>query len=378
MKLENSKKDKDIFDIEDKLVEGIQNKIHKNESEDDITESIKDLLKENIQNEENKKTKKDKKFNKDLIIDSIYNNNNNPENNNFLNKNKEDNVNVNKNKEKSEIDKLKELFMEDNIENNNNNNNKEKIEKKNKNNNNELNNRENLNSLINNNPKINSNFYNQALLNQLNINQNLFNNINNNNNNINNNKADILFLETKFLNKKDNNKDNNNLLNQTKSNINFSNNQIKKNINININKSSISLANDDIIFNHVFINNDGQKYIPDSDTQIVYDEGKHKFILPEEILKEDDYLKMLRIKALLDSMDFSTLNYKEKFDITDPPIIKGVEKWVKDMKKKENNSDKISTKIIKHEYENSYFRGTKPKTSINTKIKNPPNFRIWG
>ena len=306
------------------------------------------MLKENNQNEQNKKSNK----NQNQII--------NKENDNVINKNKDKNKNKNKeNKEKNEIDKLKDLLLEDNITNNNSN-------KENKNN-------DQLNiggNILNNNPKINSNFYNQ-----LNNNQNLSNN---------NNNADIRFLETKILNNiKDNDKY------RIKSNINYPNNQIKENENenknknididknINLNKSPNSLAKDDTIFYHVFINNDGQKYIPDSDTQIVYDEGKHKFVLPEEILKEDDYLKILRIKALLDSMDFSTLNYKEKFEIIDPPFIKGLDKWVNDMKKKENNSDKISTKIIKHEYENSYSRATKPKTSINTKIKNPPNFRIW-
>lgn len=132
----------------------------------------------------------------------------------------------------------------------------------------------------------------------------------------------------------------------------------------------------DVIFNHVFINMDGQKYIPNTNNQIYYDQNLGDFVLPEEIIKEDNGTKMLRIKAILDSMDFdyNSEEITNKIKIADPPIIKGIEKIIPQMNKRENlSSEKIDTKIIKHDFENTYFL---QKSDMNKKIRQPPNFMI--
>jgi len=122
------------------------------------------------------------------------------------------------------------------------------------------------------------------------------------------------------------------------------------NQNNNLNKNQNLQNNDgaDIIFNHVYINIDGQKYIPNTNNQIYFDQNTMEYILPEEIIKEDNITKMLRIKAILDSIDFQNIDITNKFKINDPPIIEGIENFLKQINKKEKDSiEKIETQIIK-------------------------------
>lgn len=146
------------------------------------------------------------------------------------------------------------------------------------------------------------------------------------------------------------------------------------NQNNNLNKNQNLQNNDgaDIIFNHVYINIDGQKYIPNTNNQIYFDQNTMEYILPEEIIKEDNITKMLRIKAILDSIDFQNIDITNKFKINDPPIIEGIENFLKQINKKEKDSiEKIETQIIKKDYENVYFLN---KHDMDQKIREPPNF----
>lgn len=130
----------------------------------------------------------------------------------------------------------------------------------------------------------------------------------------------------------------------------------------------------DIIFNHVFINRDGQKFIPNTNNEIYFDQNINDFVLPDQVIKEDNITKMLRIKAILDSMNFDDQYALHNFKIADPPIIKGIEKIIPDLNKKENfSNEKIDTKIIKHDYENTYFLQSH---DMNKKIIEPPNFMV--
>lgn len=192
---------------------------------------------------------------------------------------------------------------------------------------------------------------NNNLLSSQNINSNLFSNAN-----FNKKSNDISNYNMK--------NNNNNLYNINNGNTNY----------FNQNQNAQNKEELDVIFNHVFINMDGQKYIPNENNQIYYDQNLNDFVLPEEFIKEDNVTKMLRIKAILDSMEFDNEDIAKKFKITDPPIIRGIENIIPQMNKRENSSsEKIDTKIIKHDFENTYFL---QKKDLNKKIREPPNFMI--
>jgi len=174
-----------------------------------------------------------------------------------------------------------------------------------------------------------------------------------------------------------------NYINYSSDNNNYENIDINHNYdnNINVNNNLNQIQNqqqavdqENIIFDHVFINMDGQKYIPNTNNQIYFDQNLGEFVLPEEIIKEDKITKILRIKAILDSMNFENEEDIKKFQIADPPIIKGIEKIIPQMNKRENfSSEKIDTKIIKHDFENTYFL---QKNDMNKKIREPPYFLV--
>lgn len=137
------------------------------------------------------------------------------------------------------------------------------------------------------------------------------------------------------------------------------------------------------IFDHLYINSNGDKHFPNG-VGWIYDPMDNNFIVTEEskkyfnflVNKEDDITKLMRIESILDTMNFYDDVDEHKLPtFQNPPIISGLENQLKKLDTVNLRlRDKIKTEVIKKKKLDDYFRPIVLSNITIPTIRSPPNF----